>query len=86
MVIAVSDTDPQPRKARGQLFGRALAPGDRAPGFCRQAQSELLDRDRPMIGITPYQLRRPSGPDQALGCNGAVPGAHTVVFGKMPAT
>ena len=39
-----------------------------------------------MIAITPYPASAAVRGDQVLGCNGAMPGAHTVVFGKMPAT
>src|ERR1700760_4773668 len=48
-VVAMGDTDAYPGKARGQLFGGACAPRDRAPGFGRQAEGKLLDRDRLMI-------------------------------------
>jgi hypothetical protein len=85
IVIAVGDANAQAGKARGGLFGRAFAPRDCAPGLCRQGQGEFFDRDRLMIAITPYQPRRP-WPDHLLGRSGAMPGAHTVVFGRMPAT
>src|ERR1700722_14588001 len=43
--LVVSDTDAHPRKARGQLIGRALSPRHRTPGPLRQAKRHLLGRD-----------------------------------------
>src|SRR5665213_4514814 len=60
IVIAMGDTYAYPSKAPGQRLTRTFAPRNRAPGLCRQAERELLDRDRPMLAITPYQLWRTS--------------------------
>ena len=39
-----------------------------------------------MLGVATQQLRWPSRPDHLFGGSGAVPGAHTVVVDRMPAT
>ena len=57
LVITMRDPNAHPSKARGQPLGRAFPPLDRAPGALGETESELLDRDRMMLGVPAQQLR-----------------------------
>src|SRR5438045_1284407 len=56
--IAMCRSHPLPRKARTEPVCGALAPRDGLPRFCRQAESERLDRDRLMLLVAAKQLGR----------------------------
>src|SRR5262245_58748579 len=49
-VIAMSDAHPRACKPRRKRRCSTFAPGDLAPGACRQIEGEILNRDRLMLG------------------------------------
>ena len=77
----------QTRKARAERLVRPLAPSDRPPCSGRQAERKVFDIDRLMLGAAAQALGRPpTAWCQGFGGKRPVPGAHTVVLDRMPAT
>src|SRR5271166_3639155 len=58
LAIVMRNANTHTRKARGQARGRAFSPFDRAPGVLWQAERELLDCDRPVLGVAAHARRR----------------------------
>jgi len=65
-VIAMCRMHAQSGEAGRQTPACAFAPHDLAPGACRQAKGECLDRDRLALTIAPQAFRRLSSPRPRL--------------------
>src|SRR5262249_47489152 len=65
--VAPCGTNAHARKAGGQVPGSTFPPCDRAPSALGQAERELLDRDRLMLGVAPQELGWSSAARPGLG-------------------